>query len=451
MPGMEFQKVLEEVGRILAAELASASRGEGKVLVQKPVPELLRELDFERVVHEGGADLARLLEVVVRNSTRLRHPRFMAHQVAVPLLPSVIADMAAGFLNNGMAVYEMGPAGTAIEVGVVRWLLEKAGWPEGDGVLVHGGSLANLSCLLAARARALPHAWEEGVPAGCSILASETAHYSVVRAAAILGFGAKAVVKVAVDERLRMVPKALREALRGRKAVVVVANAGATASGAYDPLREIAKICRGEGVWLHVDGAHGASALVSPRFRGLMEGIAAADSLSWDAHKLLGTSALCGAALVRDPKALAASYTQEAPYLFGEEARPGEDLSKKTFECTKTLLGLKLFFNLATSGEDGMAAHVERLFDQARRFHERISARPGFESFGPPDSNILCFRHGRDSARQDRVRARLVAAGDYFITRTRIRGETWLRLVVMNPLTSDADLDALLAAIEAAS
>jgi len=189
-----------------------------------------------------------------------------------------------------------------------------------------------------------------------------------------------------------------------------------------------------------------AAGAPTPRESGYIEAVARlferADSLAWDTHKMLGTSALCCGALFRDAASLAGTYAQHAPYLYGEE-RPGEDLSKKTFECTKAMIALKLFFNLATVGEAGMAAHVERLHEIAARAHALLSARPGFECFGTPESNIVLFRRGRDSAAQDRLREQLVREGDFFITRVTVRRETWLRLVMMNPLTTEEDVRAL--------
>jgi L-2,4-diaminobutyrate decarboxylase len=372
----------------------------------------------------------------------------MGHQVAIPMIPSMFADLLSSLVNNGMAVYEMGPAATAVEKGVVRWMLRKLGWADGDGILTHGGSLGNLSALLAARAKIVPESWKEGMPSGYVVLASDIAHYSVERAAAIVGIGSGNVVKVPVDGALRIHVEALRrtfaeQVAAGREVLAVVANAGATANGAIDPLREIGEFCWNEGLWLHVDGAHAASALVSPKYRSRLDGVELADSVTWDTHKLLGTSALACATLFRDAASLRGTYEQHAPYLYGEGDKPGEDLSLKSFECTKAPLGLKLFLNLAVIGEAGLAAHVERLFDQAQRFHDLLAARKGFECFGPPQSNILLFRCGKDSATQDRIRQRLVREGDFYITRTTVRRETWLRLVIQNPFTEESDLVAL--------
>jgi L-2,4-diaminobutyrate decarboxylase len=448
-----FLEHADRIRDVIVEELERTRTRQGPVLVQKSVDEILRELDFDGVVSRGKGDLATLARTVLANSNHLRHPRYMGHQVAVPMLPSLFADFLAGAVNNGMAVYEMGPAATAVEKGVVRWMTRKLGWEQGAGILTHGGSLGNLTALLAARARMFPESWRDGTPAGTVVLASEMAHYSVERAAAILGIGSRNVVPVPVDGALRIHVPSLRRIFAeqteaNREVLAVVANAGATANGAIDPLREIGEFCWNEGVWLHVDGAHAGPAAISRKYRGLVDGIELADSVIWDTHKLLGTSALACAALFRDPASLAGTFEQHAPYLFSEGEKPGEDHSLHTFECTKAPLGLKLFFNLAAVGEDGLAAHVERLFDQARRFHELLAARPGFECFGPPQSNILLFRFGKDSALQDRLRRRLVLEGDFYLTRTTVRREAWLRLVIQNPFTEESDVAALADRIE---
>jgi L-2,4-diaminobutyrate decarboxylase len=448
-----FREQADRFRDLIAEELDRTRNREGKVLVQKQIDEILRELEFDRLLESGGGDLAALARVFIANSNHLRHPRYMGHQVAIPMIPSLFADLLGALVNNGMAVYEMGPAATAVEKGIVRWMLGKLGWADGDGILTHGGSLGNLSALLAARARIIPESWKEGMPPNYVVLASDIAHYSVERAAAILGVGSGNVVKVPVDGSLRLHVEALRRVFAeqvdaGREVLAVVANAGATANGAIDPLRAIGEFCWNEGLWLHVDGAHAAAALVSPEQRKRLDGIELADSITWDTHKLLGTSALACATLFRDRASLAETYEQHAPYLYGEGEKPGEDLSLKTFECTKAPIGLKLFLNLSVLGEAGLAAHVDRLFGQAQRFHELLAARDGFECFGPPQSNILLFRCGTDSELQNRIRQRLVLEGDFYITRATVRREVWLRLVIQNPFTEESDLVALADRIE---
>src|SRR5262249_25325253 len=187
-----------------------------------------------------------------------------------------------------------------------------------------------------------------------------------------------------------------RAAERGRRPFAVVAAACATSTGLFDDLQAIADFSRAHGLWLHVDAAHGASALVSPRHRGLLAGIEHADSTVWDAHKLLRTSSLCAAVLVRDETSLDRAFQQEASYLFSDRDAPGVDVIARAVECTKATLGLRLFLNLAWHGEAGMAGYVEGRFALAHAAWERIAARPGFHCPYEPESNILCFRYGDD-------------------------------------------------------
>ena len=201
-------------------------------------------------------------------------PRLPGHQVAVPSTGPAVADLIHGATNNPMAKYEMGAAGATIEREVVRWMLEKVGFDRhvGGGVLTHGGSLANLTALLAARARAAPDAWRHGVPGDLALLAPPSVHYSVRRAAAILGLGEDAVVELDVDELERIRPDALaagldRCAAAGRRPIALVAVAPATSTGLHDDLSGIGAFCAEHGIWLHVDAAHGGSALLSEHHR----------------------------------------------------------------------------------------------------------------------------------------------------------------------------------------
>jgi len=310
-----------------------------------------------------------------------------------------------------MAIYEMGPAAAAIEFFVINWMLEKVGWSPspsprqadpnavyGGGVLTHGGSLANLTALLAARARLAPETWNDGAPADLALLAPAESHYSVARAAGIMGLGRGSIYSLPVDEKGRILPDRLGEVFQrarddGKRPFALVANACSTAVGLYDPLEEIAHVCREQhGVWFHVDGAHGASALVSPTLRRLLTGVALADSLVWDAHKLMRTPTLCAAVLVRDARTLDAAFQQEASYLFHDKEEPGFDFIHRTVECTKAGLGLRFFAVLAALGERGLAEYVERQFALASDAYRYISSQRGFECPVEPQANILCFR-----------------------------------------------------------
>ncbi|CAA7620149.1 aminotransferase class V-fold PLP-dependent enzyme [Magnetospirillum sp. UT-4] len=454
---MSFETDCAVAARALDTFAARARDRADPVIRQPVLAALAADLGLERLIAEGGLGgeaLARFLDTYLGASTRLHHPGYMAHQVAVPEPLASIAALVDSFSNNAMAIYEMGPAAATVEKTVLDWMLGKAGWSpdSGGGVLTHGGSLANLTALAAARARAAPQAWEQGVPPGLAIIVSPGCHYSIARAAGILGLGQAAVVAAPADGDGRLDPAGLAPLLarlrdEGRTVMAVVANACATATGLYDPLRPIAETCRAAGLWLHVDGAHGASALVSPRLRHLLDGLELADSLVWDAHKMLRAPTVCAAVLMRDRASLDGAFREEASYLFHDKDQPGFDFIHRTVECTKAALGLKAFFALAAEGEAAMAAHIERQTDLATAAARYLRGLDGFAVAVEPQSNIVCFRVDGDDARQLELRRALTEAGRHYVSTAEFRGRRWLRLALMNPATGMADIQALAADI----
>ena len=420
---------------LVADYVADSRAGTGPATAQPDPDELGARLELERWMRDGGMDTDAFADWLPRYfdaTVRLHHPGSMAHQVANPSTGAALADLVHGATNNPMAKYEMGAAGATIERAVVRWMLGKVGFDRcaGGGVLTHGGSIANLTALLAARAHAAPDAWRAGVSADLALLAPRSVHYSITRAAAILGLGEQAVIELEVDELERIRPDRLPDALRrcaaaGRRPLALVATAPATSTGLHDDLRAIGAFCADRGIWLHVDAAHGGSALLSERHRDLLAGIDRADSVIWDAHKLLRTSALCAAVLVRRASDLPAAFQQHADYIFDGHDSVGFDLVDRALETTKATLGLKLFLSLAWAGERGLGEYVASRYELTHRFHDALSREPGITCPYRPESNILCFRvHGCD---QLELRERILADGRLHISSTTIAGERYLR------------------------
>jgi L-2,4-diaminobutyrate decarboxylase len=443
----------------LAHYVERSQAGDGEVVSAPPLAELMEELELRRLIREGGLgeeNFENWLDAMLARTTRLHHPGELAHQVAAPDMPSALADLVHGATNQPMSVYEMGPAAGAMEAAVVEWMTERVGWGAGaGGVLTHGGSLANFTALLAARAAASPDAWTEGVDGALAVLAPDSAHYSVKRSVAMLGLGERALIPLEVDEYERIVPARLEAALErasdaGLRPMALVAAACATSTGLHDDLEAVGAFCRERGIWFHVDAAHGAGALLSPRHAPMLRGISSADSLVWDAHKMLRTSSLCAAMLVRETECLDAAFRQTAAYLIYEDEADavGPDLLGRQVECTKAPLGMKAFLNLAFRGERGLGEFVADQYDKTLRFWQLISARAGFECLCRPESNILCFRYGHDPAVQLAVRERLVAQGRFQLSSTEVHGERWLRMTVMAPATDERTVEELLDAIE---
>jgi L-2,4-diaminobutyrate decarboxylase len=459
-----FRAVGHRVIDRLADHLDAAARGAMPVYPwADPADQLLRwPAQFET----GSADFDELIGRVIAESNHLHHPGYVGHQVTPPLPAAALCELVAALLNNSMAVYEMGPASTAMEQAVVGWLARRLGLPaSAAGVLTSGGSLGNLTALLAARqAKAGYDAWRlgaEGQEPLC-VLVSAEAHYSIARAVRVMGWGEDGLVSVPVDERFRMRVDALESALqtarrRGRRPIAVVASAASTATGSYDPLTPIADFCQAHDLWLHVDGAHGAAAVLSERHRARVAGIERADSVVWDAHKMMLMPALVSAVLFRDARRSYEAFRQQASYLFSDQ--PGEqwfDVGQRTLECTKRMMSLKLYVTLAVYGGAFFGDYVAATFDLAERFSQRIDEAEDFELGVAPECNIVCFRHRPPGVSdldglQARIRERLLRDGAFYLVQTRLPSGLFLRTTLINPRTTESDLEALLERIRVAS
>ena len=443
--------------------------GETHSLNQKTPDALAAEMGLAKWIRAGGLgadNVSAFLGPYLENSQHIHHPGYIGHQVAVPHEGAAIADMVHGVINNPMAVYEMGPTASVIERVVVNWMLEKTGWfrgsidgfeqnpSNGAGVLTHGGSLANLTAILAARARAFPDAWREGTPQNLGMIAPAATHYSLARAVSIAGLGQDAMCYAPVNaldvlqpEKLEATYQKARDA--GKNVFMVSANACTTATGLYDPIDEVAEFCENHNLWFHVDGAHGGSALLSSKERTLMKGISRADSLTWDAHKMMRTSALCAAILFKSQTSMAGTFHQDASYIFYGGDQIGFDVGPYAVECTKSALGSKLFWVLAMEGEAGMGAFIDKQYGDTRKFYELINAQDDFTCPYRPEANILCFKFGGvdGNAAQLALREKILKRGNFYITTAEIGGVRYLRLSVMNPLTTVETIQNLLAEI----
>ncbi|WP_338863293.1 pyridoxal phosphate-dependent decarboxylase family protein [Myxococcus stipitatus] len=462
-----FRREGRQLVETLADYLTQAQRGDGLPVLPWAAPAVNVDRFAAAFPEEPTGNFAELVARVLSSSNHLHHPRYVGHQVTAPVPLAALCDAVSSLLNNGMAVYEMGPVSTAMERNVLRWMAARLGLPEtADGVLTSGGSLGNLTALLAARqAKAGYDAWNDGAHAGppLAVLVPSTAHYSLSRATRVMGWGAQGLIPVAVDERFRLRPEALAPALEqatraGRKVIAVVASAGSTATGAFDPLEPVADFCEQHGLWFHVDAAHGAAAVLSATHRHQVRGIDRADSLIWDAHKGLLMPALVTAVLFRDGARSFESFAQEASYLFDGTERPWSDVGLRTMECTKEMMALKLYTCLSVLGTRLFADAVTESYAQTRRFAERLSAAGDFQVPVSPDCNILCFRHTPAHVPpeewdrlQARLRERLVTRGDFYLVQTKLPGGVYLRVTLINPLTSDADLDAMMEALRTAA
>ena len=457
MREVERDALPEAAARItsLAADyFAATRRAEGPVSAARSRAEI--DARFGEPLPEEGKPLDAIVEriggEIVADANRLAHPMYMGHQVSFALPIAAWTDSVISALNQSIAVEEMSPTLTALEMRVVRWMCEAAGYPAtSGGTFTSGGTEATFTALLAARASALPDSWVAGVGSGAPVvLCGEHTHYAVTRAVAELGLGMRSAIAVP-SANYRMDAAALERELDrlqaiGKTIMAVVATAGHTATGAFDDLEAIGRLCEERGVWLHVDGAHGASALFSDRHRHRVRGIERARSIAWDPHKMMLLPLAAGTLLVRDERDLQAAFAQRAPYLFhgdGQAARV-RDQGVRSFQCSRRADVLKVWMVLQRYGRRGLSALHDHLCDLAVAMHRALVARSDFVTLHEPESNILCFRWVGDGTLDDEtldrvngeIRARYNNSGAGWITATVLDGRRVLRVTMMNPRTT---------------
>ncbi len=409
-----------------------------------------------------GVSLESLVEefnrVIVPNSLHIAHPRFLAFVTASPSGVAPFAEAFTAMIDQNCAIWQGGPAANAVERRVVGWLAELFDWPaDTPGLLVSGGSMANLVALTAARDASIPgHTREDGMQAvttPMTVYTSQEVHTSIAKAVDMLGIGSNYLRKIPVDDAFQMRVDALEEAIAADRANglhpgIVVASAGTVQTGAFDPIDAIADVCEQEGLWLHVDGAYGALSVLSDRMKPNLAAVHRADSLALDPHKLLFSSKEAGCVLVRRPGALRAAFAYESSYI-GQDPIPGF-VDYKDFgpQLTRGFRALKVWWIIRAHGMATMRATVNRVIDLARYFGERIEAEPKLELAIKPTLSAVCFRiRDWDDDQNAVLLDALVKSGVVYFGPAVLRGRFFIRACFTSHRTTEADVDIVMDAI----
>jgi aromatic-L-amino-acid decarboxylase len=408
-----------------------------------------------------------LREVVFDWSMYPGHPRFMAYISGAGTVPGAPAELLAAGLNMNAGGWRLAPSATEIELALVRWFAELFGLPaSAGGLMVSGGAMANFVALKAARDAKAP--WDvrnRGVPAGpqLTMYASQEVHVVTDRAADMLGLGIDAVRKVPVDGGYRVRMDLLRQAIRedreaGFHPIAVVASAGTVATGAIDPMEEIADLCREERLWFHVDAAYGGPAVLAEDLRPLFAGIERADSIAFDPHKWLYTPHSGGCVLVRDSSALVMSFAALAAYVYEDKELSGHgmDLGMMGPQFSRGFQALKVWISLLAHGRKAYARRISHDAELARYMGTQVEERPEFELATPVCLSICCFRYvppglGTSPNHEEylnRLNQRLMTAiqldGRAFCSNAVLGDQFVLRACIVNFRTEADDVDALL-------
>jgi aromatic-L-amino-acid decarboxylase len=416
-----------------------------------------------------------------------QHPRQFGYFTPPPLPVSMMGELLAQMTNQGVDVWHAGPLATFVEEEVVRWLCDLIGYGPGSfGLLTSGGVMANFMGMTLARDIHLGRVLGEGRPPrgalldGARVYTSDQTHFSVARALELLGFPTETLVVIPSDDRFRLrgepvAAAVARDRVAGLTPFAIAVVAGSTNTGSVDMVGELADVAAAEELWLHVDAAYGGAARLSARDGGRVPDLERADSVTVDPHKWFFQAYDIGGLLVRDGAHLAQAFGGRVPeyYRGGETPADGGDnghdddhsgqlnFYKLSFEGTRRWRALKLWMSWKHLGTDGFGRLIEANDDLASLLARRCAEADDFEAIPEvPDLSVVCFRHlpgGRDAAlalgpadldaHQDRLQTALEKSGDGWLTTTRLRGATYLRAGIVNYLSTEADIDRLLATL----
>jgi glutamate/tyrosine decarboxylase-like PLP-dependent enzyme len=387
---------------------------------------------------------ATLQRDVFPNMMNTGHPRFFAFVPVPSNFVSVMADTLAAGFNVFSGSWLGGSGSVALELTVIDWLRQWCGLPEtAGGLFVSGGSMANLTAIVAAR-----HAKLDDRIEGAVVYFSDQTHSSVERAFRVAGFLPDQLRKIPSDAQFRLPIEELERRIAedraaGLRPFAVVANAGTTNTGAIDPLPEIGALCGANQMWMHVDGAYGAAAALCDRGKGLLKGLELADSLSLDPHKWLFQSLECGCVLLRDSALLKSTYRIMPEYLADVHRNVAEvNPCDYGIQLTRSFRALKLWMSIQYFGLDAFRAAMERGFDLAEFAERKLRSMPGWEIVTPAHLGIVTFHH--PDADYPQMHDAMLAEGFAMATSTVLKGRTVLRFCTINPRTTEDDISQTL-------
>lgn len=389
------------------------------------------------------------------------HPRFWGWVTGTGTPLGMLADMLASGANMHAAFGDQ--AATHIERQVIGWFTDLFGLPStAGGLFVSSGSTANLTGLTAARDAVVPELLQDGAAgtpgARCVVYASSEIHNSVDKVVGIIGIGRRNLRRIAVDDEYRIVPAALERAIAedraaGRQPICIVATAGTVNTGAIDDVEALASIARREKLWLHVDGAFGASLVVSSRFKHLLRGIEHADSIAFDFHKWFYVPYDVGCVLVRDEQKLRASFSPPAMYLAQLDRGimgGGVSYGGLGADLSRRFRALKVWMSFKEHGADRYGEQIEQNIAQAQYLASLIEREPELELAAPVPLNVVCFRFappGVDAASSDaanrEILMRLQERGIAAPSSTVLGGRFAIRAAITNHRSTRADFDVL--------
>lgn len=448
----EFRREADRMMELIAKELDKSTAGTAGKTIEWQSPQ--EQLDFweKEFSAQGGGDLSELAQKILSHSVNFHSKGYMGHQVAVTLPVTALTSALIAYMNNCTTVYELGMAGNAMEKVVISYLAKKYGYEKGAaGFVTSGGSMGNLTALVTARTSS---GIEEKDYSRLAVMVSAEAHYSVERAAKIMGIRSENIIKVPVGENFAIRTELLEDcyqkaAAEGKIVFCVVGCACTTSVGAHDDLEKIAEFAGKHQIWFHVDGAHGGAAIFSDKYKYLLKGIEHSDSLIVDFHKMLMAPPLSTALIYNAGNRKINEFSPKAAYLWQDQlSEEWYNSAKHTLECTKPLSIIHTYAILKLYGDEIYRQNVDTLYGLGKEFSKLVGEQKDMEMALEPTSNIVCFRylpeHGDADAVNKKISEELLKDGTFYVVNTSVHGKFYLRATFMNPLTDKGCMEALI-------
>ena len=431
------------------------NQNNSKPVVQFRSPAQLKEVINFTVGEKGVSEneFLELLDKYLEYSVKTGNKQFLNQLYSGFNFPAFIGEVFTVLANTSMYTYEVAPVATTIETEMISLMNSYAGYSDGEGIFVSGGSNANLVAMFSARNRILPESRFEGYDRNQKLVAfvNEQAHYSFETAANVLGIGAKNVIKVKSDKKGKLIPAELELEItnaikRGEKPFFVAATCATTLLGAYDPIDEMAEICKKYNIWLHADGSFGGSIILSEKHRHLMKGIEQTDSFAWNPHKLMNIPLICSALLVKKRGTLQHNITDiNTDYIF-HDIDAIEDLGKKSIQCGRKVDAVKLWFAWKYFGLEGYQKRIDNLIDMATYAEKIINEQSKLELLSERQSFAVCFRYVPDKENNLNkfnleLRESLRKSGKSIVNYGYIGKTLAIRLITANGELQKSDID----------
>src|ERR1017187_1953886 len=462
IPADEFRRIAGQAVDFLAAYYETLA---GRSVLVSTTSQAIRQIIDERLP-QYGADFEELLhtfrDVISEFARHNAHPRFFGYVSSPGTAITAVGSMLAAALNINATCWRSAPTGTDLEHLTIDWLKQMLGYPaEAAGLLTSGGSMANFAALAAARSRKAPvNVVRDGMAAvgrRMCLYVSEEGHFSIAKAAGMLGIGESNVRSVKTDHQLRMDVGELSRLIEadlaaGHLPFCVVASAGTTATGAFDPLGPIADVVRRHDLWLHVDAAYGGFAALAPSAWHHFERIAEADSVTLDPHKWLYLPVGCGCVLYKDPAAARAAFQHGAEYarVIGLERDEAFAFWDYGPELTRPFRALDLWLLIKYAGAERLGQAIEENIACAEYLQGLVNVSDDFEMLAPVGLSVFCFRYkpknftGDLDSLNERLLIELQRSGSTYLSNAKIHGHFALRGCVLNYRTTKSDMERVL-------